>query len=119
MKCDSTKDLLQLIRFVLKKFFKKVQEDPFVIVQALEPKTRKNWKDLSSYKSDDESDDDGMGGQQARIQEKVRNERDVHINDSWRERLQSLSSRRTRTFLGLSRWAVWSPCSFKRSIGIG
>ena len=69
-KTDSTKALLQLINFVLRKFFKRVAEDPFLIVQALGPKSRGHWKELSSYKSDEE-EDDGMGGQKARIQEKV------------------------------------------------
>lgn len=69
-KTDSTKDLLQLINFVLRKFFKRVAEDPFLIVQALGPKSRGHWKELSSYKSDEE-EDDGMGGQKSRIQEKV------------------------------------------------
>jgi replication fork protection complex subunit Tof1/Swi1 len=41
-----------------------------VIVETLGPKSRNKWKDLSSYKSDEE-EDDGMGGQRARIQEKV------------------------------------------------
>ncbi|WWD21366.1 hypothetical protein CI109_105851 [Kwoniella shandongensis] len=69
-KADSSKDLLQLVNFVLRKFFKRVAEDPFVIVEALSSKARGKWKDLSSYKSDDESDD-GMGGQRGRIQEKM------------------------------------------------
>ena len=42
-----------------------------MIVETLGPKSRNKWKDLSSYKSDEE-EDDGMGGQRARIQEKVR-----------------------------------------------
>lgn len=45
-------------------------EDPFMIVEAFGPKSRGRWKQHSSYKSDDE-EDDGMGGQRARIQEKV------------------------------------------------
>lgn len=70
-KTEQTKDLLQLINFVLRKFFKKVEDDPFVIVQALGPKTRGHWKELSSYKSDEDSDDDGMAGQRERIAERV------------------------------------------------
>ena len=69
-KADSSNDLLQVIKFVLRKFFKKVAEDPFVIVETLGPKSRGKWKELSSYKSDDE-DEDGMGGQRSRIREKV------------------------------------------------
>ena len=69
-KADSSKDLLQLIHFILRKFFKRVGEDPFLIVQALGPKSRGHWKELSSYKSDEDSDD-GMGGQRSRVQEKA------------------------------------------------
>jgi replication fork protection complex subunit Tof1/Swi1 len=70
-KNESTKSLLQLINYVLRKFFKRVTDDPFVIVQALGPKSRGHWKELSSYKSDEESEDDGMGGQERKIKEKV------------------------------------------------
>lgn len=67
-KGDATRDLSQLITFVLRKFFKRVKEDPFLIVEALASKSRGRWKELSSYQSDE---DDGMGGQKARIKEKV------------------------------------------------
>jgi replication fork protection complex subunit Tof1/Swi1 len=49
-----------------------------VIVETLGPKSRNKWKDLSSYKSDEE-EDDGMGGQRARIQEKVRRPPDCDV----------------------------------------
>jgi replication fork protection complex subunit Tof1/Swi1 len=49
-----------MITFVLRKFFKKVQEDPFLIIEALTPKTKGKWKSISSYQSD-ESDSDGPG----------------------------------------------------------
>ena len=67
-KVDASRDLVQLITYVLRKFFKRVDEDPFLIVQALGPKSRSHWKELSSYKSDEE---DGMEGQKSRIKEKV------------------------------------------------
>lgn len=66
---EASNDLTQIIHYILRKFFKRVAEDPFVIVETLGPKGRNKWKDLSSYKSDEE--DDGMGGQRARIREKV------------------------------------------------
>lgn len=65
---DATRDLLHTIRYILRKFFKRVKEDPFVIIDALASKTRQKWKDLSSYHDDDE---DGMNGQGQRIREKV------------------------------------------------
>lgn len=70
-KSDASGDLVQIIHYILRKFFKKVAEDPFVIVETLGPKSRNKWKDLSSYRSDEEGED-GMGGQRARIREKVR-----------------------------------------------
>lgn len=68
-KAEASHDLIQIINYILRKFFKKVAEDPFVIIETLGPKSRNRWKDLSSHKSDEE--DDGMGGQRARIREKV------------------------------------------------
>ncbi|TXT09069.1 hypothetical protein VHUM_02543 [Vanrija humicola] len=65
-----SKDLAELIGFVLRKFFKRMAEDPFVIVEAFGPKSRGKWKHLSSYRSDEE-DDDGMGGQRDRIREQL------------------------------------------------
>jgi replication fork protection complex subunit Tof1/Swi1 len=64
IRCDATKDLIQLITFILRKFFKRVTEDPFVIIQAFGPKSRGHWKELSSYKSDSDSDSSvrGVGG---------------------------------------------------------
>ena len=60
-KTDGARDLLSLITFVLRKFFKKVQEDPFLIIEALTPKTKGKWKAISSYQSDG-SDSDGPSG---------------------------------------------------------
>ena len=82
LKADSTNDLLQLIKFILRKFFKRVSEDPFLIVQAFAPKTRGHWKELSSYKSDEDSDDE-MGGQRSRIKEKVSCHSQAPIINEW------------------------------------
>ncbi|KAF8607094.1 timeless-domain-containing protein [Ceratobasidium sp. AG-I] len=43
------KDLLQLINFVLRKFFKNVQDHPMLLVEAFYPKNRGQWKAYSSY----------------------------------------------------------------------
>ncbi|EIW66064.1 hypothetical protein TREMEDRAFT_65909 [Tremella mesenterica DSM 1558] len=72
-KHESSTDLIHLIKFILRKFFKKVKEDPFVIVEALGPKSRGKWKEWSSYKSE-EDDDDDMGGQGKRIREMLEKE---------------------------------------------
>jgi replication fork protection complex subunit Tof1/Swi1 len=116
-KGDSTRDLNQLITFVLRKFFKRVKEDPFLIVEALASKARGRWKELSSYQSDE---DDGMGGQKARIKEKVSTStnrinafydvverRALMVYSSWREDRRSSSSSRRSSCRGASRWK-WS-----------
>ncbi|QRW13593.1 topoisomerase 1-associated factor 1 [Ceratobasidium sp. AG-Ba] len=43
------KDLIQLINFVLRKFFKNAQEHPLLLVEAFYPKNRGQWKAYSSY----------------------------------------------------------------------
>lgn len=46
---DATRDLTQIITFVLRKFFKRVEEDPFLIVEAIMPKGRGAWKVVGGY----------------------------------------------------------------------
>lgn len=65
---DAARDLIQLVTFISRKFFKRLQEDPFLMIEALMPKTRGRWKELSSWKGDG---DDEMGGQRSRIREQV------------------------------------------------
>lgn len=67
-KGEGTQDLLQLIKFILRKFFKRLDADPFLMIDALTPKTRGKWKDISSYKSDEEN----LNGERARAREQVR-----------------------------------------------
>ncbi|KAI0061071.1 timeless-domain-containing protein [Artomyces pyxidatus] len=43
------KDLLALIKYILRQFFKAVEEDSFVLIEAFFPKTRGQWKKLSSW----------------------------------------------------------------------
>ncbi|KAG8711383.1 Topoisomerase 1-associated factor 1, partial [Ceratobasidium sp. 394] len=43
------KDLIQLINFVLRKFFKNAKEHPLLLVEAFYPKNRGQWKAYSSY----------------------------------------------------------------------
>ncbi|KAH9924971.1 timeless-domain-containing protein [Epithele typhae] len=42
------KDLVALIKYLLRQFFKAVEKDSFVIVEAFYPKNRGHWKALSS-----------------------------------------------------------------------
>ncbi|OJT12212.1 Topoisomerase 1-associated factor 1 [Trametes pubescens] len=46
------KDLTALITFILRKFFKAIAEDSFVIVEAFFPKNRGHWKQFSSIELD-------------------------------------------------------------------
>lgn len=42
------KDLVALINFILRKFFKAVEQNPFLLVEAFFPKNRGSWKAYSS-----------------------------------------------------------------------
>ncbi|KAF9516043.1 hypothetical protein BS47DRAFT_1443938 [Hydnum rufescens UP504] len=43
------KDLIQLINYILRKFFKTVEEQPILVVEAFFPKNRGQWKQYSGY----------------------------------------------------------------------
>ncbi|KAI0251523.1 timeless protein-domain-containing protein [Lactifluus subvellereus] len=43
------KDLIALITYILRQFFKAVQEDSFVLIEAFFPKNRNRWKRYSSW----------------------------------------------------------------------
>ncbi|OCH87501.1 timeless-domain-containing protein [Obba rivulosa] len=45
----SSKDLVALITYILRQFFKAVTEDSFLIIEAFFPKTRGAWKQYSSW----------------------------------------------------------------------
>ncbi|KAG8868501.1 Topoisomerase 1-associated factor 1, partial [Tulasnella sp. 331] len=61
-------DLMILIKFVLRKFFKAVAEDSFILVESFFPRTRRAWKKLSGYKSPDgdSGSDADQGGKKRR-----------------------------------------------------
>ncbi|KZW03785.1 timeless-domain-containing protein [Exidia glandulosa HHB12029] len=42
-------ELLNLIKYVLRQFFKAVEKDPFLVVEAFFPKNRGTWKQFSSW----------------------------------------------------------------------
>ncbi|KAJ8086932.1 Topoisomerase 1-associated factor 1 [Marasmius tenuissimus] len=43
------KDLVSLINYILRRFFKAMQEDTFLAIEAFFPKNRGNWKQYSSW----------------------------------------------------------------------
>ena len=47
------KDLVALIKFLLRQFFKAVEKDSFLIVEAFFPKNRGHWKQFSSIELDE------------------------------------------------------------------
>ncbi|CAK9781717.1 hypothetical protein CC85DRAFT_324759 [Cutaneotrichosporon oleaginosum] len=51
--CDGTSDLYRLIQFVLRQFFKRLEADPFIMVEIFLPKSRGQWKGMSSYAEED------------------------------------------------------------------
>ncbi|OXG18463.1 topoisomerase 1-associated factor 1, partial [Cryptococcus neoformans Tu259-1] len=64
----SSRDLITLITYILRKFFKHVEKEPFTLVEALSSKSRGKWKTVGGGSDDD---DDGMAGQRGRIKEKM------------------------------------------------
>lgn len=52
-----------LINFILRKFFKAVEEDPFILVQAFFPKNRGQWKNFSSWEPEEKPAKRGRGAQ--------------------------------------------------------
>ncbi|KAE8543703.1 topoisomerase 1-associated factor 1 [Cryptococcus gattii VGV] len=65
----SSRDLITLITYILRKFFKHVAKEPFTLVEALSSKSRGKWKAIREGGNDD--CDDGMTGQRGRIKEKM------------------------------------------------
>ncbi|KAI9507117.1 timeless-domain-containing protein [Russula earlei] len=49
------KDLVALMNYVLRQFFKAVEADPFVLVEAFFPKNRNRWKRHSSWEPESKS----------------------------------------------------------------
>ncbi|KAF8333073.1 timeless protein-domain-containing protein [Cantharellus anzutake] len=43
------KDLIQLVNFILRKFFKKMEEQPLLLIEAFFPKNRGAWKHFSTW----------------------------------------------------------------------
>jgi replication fork protection complex subunit Tof1/Swi1 len=64
---DGTSDLYRLIQYVLRQFFKRLEADPFVMVEIFLPKSRGHWKALSSYVEEDKVN----ASERARVREQV------------------------------------------------
>ncbi|KAI9452046.1 timeless-domain-containing protein [Lactarius psammicola] len=53
------KDLVALINYILRQFFKAVEADSFVLIEALFPKNRNRWKKYSSWEPEPKSNNNG------------------------------------------------------------
>lgn len=75
------KDLVKFIHFVLRQFFKAVEEYDFLAVEAFFPRTRGDWKKFSSWEPPKKE-------KRAR-KEKVSVEKELHVKDgySWKEKV--------------------------------
>ncbi|CED82764.1 timeless-domain-containing protein [Phaffia rhodozyma] len=85
-KDPSSKDLLALIHFILRKFFKRLAEHPFLMVEAFFPKNRTGWKKFSSRPTGDDSTDDDDKPKLKKIKRKA----DVQIRDKTLTQSQQL-----------------------------
>ncbi|KAF8523716.1 timeless protein-domain-containing protein [Hysterangium stoloniferum] len=55
------KDLVQLINYILRQFFKAVEKEPFLVVEAFFPKNRGQWKNYSSWEPEQKAKKLGNG----------------------------------------------------------
>ncbi|KAI0265300.1 timeless protein-domain-containing protein [Gloeopeniophorella convolvens] len=77
------KDLVALINYVLRQFFKAVEADSFVLIEAFFPKTRGQWKKLSSWEPETKSKSAGSAIDDTRFPPDVQ----VKKGFSWSEQL--------------------------------
>ncbi|KAJ7608441.1 timeless protein-domain-containing protein [Roridomyces roridus] len=78
------RDLVALVTFVLRRFFKALQEEPFLAVEAFFPKNRGHWKAFSSWEPPEKE----KGVRALRAEEKAaQTEVQVKRGYSWSEQL--------------------------------
>lgn len=75
------KDLVKFIHYILRQFFKAIEEYDFLAVEAFFPRTRGDWKKFSSWEAPKK---------EKRVRkEKVTVEKELHVPDghSWKEKV--------------------------------
>ncbi|KAI0703047.1 timeless protein-domain-containing protein [Cytidiella melzeri] len=77
------KDLVALINYILRKFFKDVAEDPFLLVEAFYPKNKGRWKQHSSW----EPPEKGTRRDDATVENRWPAEVKIKKGFSWSEQL--------------------------------
>ncbi|KAK0205546.1 timeless protein-domain-containing protein [Desarmillaria ectypa] len=75
------KDLINLINFILRRFFKALEGYPFLAIEAFFPKNRGHWKVFSSYEPESSTAEERAQDEDARIPA------DIHVKKghSWSE----------------------------------
>ncbi|CAL1710038.1 unnamed protein product [Somion occarium] len=77
------KDLVSLINFILRQFFKAVEPDSFLLVQAFFPKNRGQWKHFSSWEPEEKPSRRGRAAEDNRFPPDVQ----VKKGFKWSEQL--------------------------------
>ncbi|KAF8185006.1 timeless protein-domain-containing protein [Mycena galopus ATCC 62051] len=78
------RDLVQLVTFILRKFFKALEEQPFLAVEAFFPKNRGHWKAYSSWEPPEK---EKSVRERARAEKPGAGEVQVKRGFSWSEQL--------------------------------
>ncbi|KAI5989865.1 timeless protein-domain-containing protein [Pisolithus marmoratus] len=78
------KDLVRLLTFILRKFFKALDEEPFLAMEALYPMNRGHWKQYSSWEPEQKS---GRIREAAEENRKFSTEVQVKRGYSWSEQI--------------------------------
>jgi replication fork protection complex subunit Tof1/Swi1 len=88
-KDQSYKDLLSLVNFILRKFFKAVEQEPFLLVEAFYPKNRGHWKAYSSLSPEELALKTGKASVSSKTVEDRRFPPDVQVKKghSWSEQV--------------------------------
>lgn len=88
------KDLIALLNFILRQFFKALEKDSFLAIEAFFPKNRGNWKQYSSWEPDNKPErrskhDEGgdIGGKSVASKNKFPSEVRVKKGYSWSDQL--------------------------------
>ncbi|KAJ6588221.1 timeless protein-domain-containing protein [Mycena capillaripes] len=94
------RDLVSLVNYVLRKFFKALEEEPFLAVEAFFPKNRGQWKAFSSWEPPEK------GVRALRAEKPGANEVQVKRGFSWSEQLGIVIA--ALVDAGDAKWVNWT-----------
>ncbi|KAJ7208162.1 timeless protein-domain-containing protein [Mycena haematopus] len=104
------RDLVQLVTYILRKFFKALEDEPFLAVDAFFPKNRGQWKAYSSW----EPPEKGVR-ERTRVEKLGEEEVQVKRGFSWSEQLGIVIA--ALVDAGDIRWVNWTEDILKTVIG--